>query len=192
MAPFCLKLNWQVLWYIHLAALMTSDSLEKASNLGSFKTIAASLPSLYFWQGHSLGVLLNSTISSSSCFGAGTPWSEEWHWLWCPSVVQASEMHLRCRLLASVLHLPQPTAGWWPTSWGGQLAAHCWSGAVVGTEVYPSSHVSMLLWLPKRPPWKFGELAFLPPLPGSPVLGHFLCVPVGGYRPWLCHAPRPA
>ena len=73
--PSCLKLSWQILWYICPATLMTSDSLEKASQQGYFITLAASLPSLCFWQGQSSGMLSSSAISSSSYMEAGTPWS---------------------------------------------------------------------------------------------------------------------
>ena len=57
---------------------MTSDSLEKASWWGSFRAFTAGLPLFFLQWGHSLGMSSMSAISSSSCLGMGTPWSEEW------------------------------------------------------------------------------------------------------------------
>ena len=116
---------------------MTPDSFEKA---GSFKTLAASLPSLHFWQGYSLGVSLNSAISFSSCFGARTPWSKEWHW-WFDAPINGDGVP-NCtwgwRLLASappVYHSSQLGSSLHPQE--GQLAAHCQSGSCSGYRCVP-------------------------------------------------------
>ena len=68
-----------------------------------------------------------STISSSSCLGAGTPWSEEWHWHLAPNCGAG---------ISDTLGMEDAGASP-PSTLEGQLVAHHWSGAVGGREMSP-------------------------------------------------------
>ena len=90
--------------------------------------------------------------------------------IWHPFVVMTSLTYWGWKMLAPVLHLPQPTVGQWLTSLAGWLAAHCQSGAVGGTGVSPSSQASKLIWPPQRPPWKLGGPTSPPHSSGTPAV----------------------
>ena len=69
------------------------------------------LTSFHFWQDQSLGVTSSSAVSSSSCLGIYTPWSDEWHCHFMP-VRDAGISDTLGMEAADVSSLPATACGW--------------------------------------------------------------------------------